>query len=616
MPKSRSARRSCNLLALLRVVLPRIIVLTFGLNAAHAATLSISATPASVSSGDATTLTWSSTGATNCAASGGWSGAKASSGSQLVVPNKATNTFILNCSGPLGSASATAIVSLDTCPSTASAPATPSAPMVNPSAWPLEILSWQLDRAYPGVCYSTRIGVKGGAYPYTFATRQAPSGMRLNARTGEVIWLAPNAAAPAQRVEIEVTDSLGAKLTTSWDIAVTTQGFYFVSTSGSDSTGANGSRASPWRTLAYANNALRNHSPSDIIYVMAGTYPVNLEIGARNQYKSPLVWMTWPGDRVVLDAGKTVAIGINTRPTDRVLFQGFEWQNATEKMFWLQGTTSNIVWRGNTMHGIESVGRNNPAFIFSEDDSTFRPIEGRVQYDRLVVQDNVFYTLRNYADIASQPSPEHGAAAVLYNVQNFLFEDNEVFDIDGRCVGDKDDGYYNTFRHNVLHNCSAGGIRLENQITQGQIEVNHNLMYGMNEAIVIGWQPGYIRDVRVHHNTIVDGLIRFRGVLNDPRSVNFLVSNNLIVRTDAGRNYNADEPEGLAALNAGKITIDNNLLWTTGAYVFSGDSAARADLATWKASGHDLSSLFVNPGLINYRLPPGSTYLGRYGRDY
>ena len=138
----------------------------------------------------------------------------------------------------------------------------------------------------------------------------------------------------------------------------------------------------------------------------------------------------------------------------------------------------------------------------------------------------------------------------------------------------------------------------------------------MNHAIVIGWQPGYLRDVRVHHNTIVDGHIRFRWVLNDPRSVNFLVSNNLIVRSDAGRNYNADEPEGLAALNAGKVAIDNNLLWTNGAYVFSGSSAARADLSGWRASGHDRNSLFVNPGLINYRLPPGSPYLGRYGRDY
>ena len=92
--------------------------LFFRIPAAHAATVSISANPANVISGSTSTLTWSSTAATSCAASGDWSGIKATFGSQSVLPLNASNTYTLNCSGPLGSASNAAVVSVDAFPNT------------------------------------------------------------------------------------------------------------------------------------------------------------------------------------------------------------------------------------------------------------------------------------------------------------------------------------------------------------------------------------------------------------------------------------------------------------------------------------------------------------------
>ena len=88
--------------------------LAYGVNAAQAATLSISANPVSVTSGAASTLTWSSTEATSCAASGAWSGVKATSGSQSVIAPNGLNSYALNCSGPGGSASNTAVISAGT----------------------------------------------------------------------------------------------------------------------------------------------------------------------------------------------------------------------------------------------------------------------------------------------------------------------------------------------------------------------------------------------------------------------------------------------------------------------------------------------------------------------
>ncbi|MGH8250140.1 MAG: hypothetical protein ACREVI_05510 [Steroidobacteraceae bacterium] len=55
--------------------------------------------------GETSTLTWSSTNATTCTASNGWSGTKATSGSEDIGPLNASATFTLACSGDGSSAS-------------------------------------------------------------------------------------------------------------------------------------------------------------------------------------------------------------------------------------------------------------------------------------------------------------------------------------------------------------------------------------------------------------------------------------------------------------------------------------------------------------------------------
>ena len=67
-------------------------------------TVSLSASDIQVDVGDTVTLSWSSTNADACDASGGWSGAKPTSGSEQVGPLQNTQTFSLSCSGAGGSA--------------------------------------------------------------------------------------------------------------------------------------------------------------------------------------------------------------------------------------------------------------------------------------------------------------------------------------------------------------------------------------------------------------------------------------------------------------------------------------------------------------------------------
>jgi hypothetical protein len=75
--------------------------------------VTLSASPNSVAAGGSTALTWSSTNATRCVASGEWSGDRATAGSQSssALSNPSSN-FTLTCNGPGGQASSTATVTV------------------------------------------------------------------------------------------------------------------------------------------------------------------------------------------------------------------------------------------------------------------------------------------------------------------------------------------------------------------------------------------------------------------------------------------------------------------------------------------------------------------------
>ena len=103
------------------------------LNAAPPAapTLSFSGNPAIVPNGTSATLTWASTNADGCVASGSWSGNKATTGSQSTGPLAAASLFSLVCTGAGGSVSRSATVT-----TTVS-----TAPTVTLSALPASIVS-------------------------------------------------------------------------------------------------------------------------------------------------------------------------------------------------------------------------------------------------------------------------------------------------------------------------------------------------------------------------------------------------------------------------------------------------------------------------------------------
>ena len=75
-------------------------------------TVTLTANPTTIMNGGSTTLTWSTTNATSCTASGGWSGTRATSGTETIAAITASRSYTLSCSGPGGTAAASANVAV------------------------------------------------------------------------------------------------------------------------------------------------------------------------------------------------------------------------------------------------------------------------------------------------------------------------------------------------------------------------------------------------------------------------------------------------------------------------------------------------------------------------
>ena len=106
--------------------------------AAPAPTLSLSANPGAIAHNGSTSLSWNSTDATSCTASGDWSGNKATSGSEVISGLTADSQFTLTCSGAGGSVNESTSVTVAAPAPTLAFSASPASVSLNGST----VLSW------------------------------------------------------------------------------------------------------------------------------------------------------------------------------------------------------------------------------------------------------------------------------------------------------------------------------------------------------------------------------------------------------------------------------------------------------------------------------------------
>jgi Protein of unknown function (DUF4038)/Putative collagen-binding domain of a collagenase len=187
--------------------------------------VTLAASPDTVASGATSTLTWTSSNASGCSASGGWTGTKGTSGTQGVAPT-VTTTYTLTCTGTGGSTSTSVTVTVAAAP-TVTLTATPDSIGAGQSstlAWtstnttgcsasggwtgarstsgsqsvsPTATTTYTLSCTGPGGSASQAVTVKVGATTsgaYAYPLRVGPTGRHLVDQNGKAFLLVGDAA--------------------------------------------------------------------------------------------------------------------------------------------------------------------------------------------------------------------------------------------------------------------------------------------------------------------------------------------------------------------------------------------------------------------------------------
>ncbi len=171
--------------------------------------VTLSASAVSVASGGSSTLTWSSTSATACTASGAWTGTKATSGSETIASITSIGTYSLGCTGAGGTGNSSVTITLSTTPApTLTLSASPNSVTVGTTS----TLNWSTTNATLCTASDAWSGAKGVSGPQTTSALSATSLFTLTC-TGnggsisQSTTVAVSAATPTPTVSISANPS-------------------------------------------------------------------------------------------------------------------------------------------------------------------------------------------------------------------------------------------------------------------------------------------------------------------------------------------------------------------------------------------------------------------------
>lgn len=437
--------------------------------------------------------------------------------------------------------------------------------------------------AYPGLVYNIRAGVIGGAYPYTYSLTGAPSGMTINAQTGEITWPSPTGAATPTLV---VVDSEGTRVTSAWTVTAATTRFKFVdaangrpsSSNGCSSNCGTGAVDSPWRSLG---DVYRSTSATgNIIYVKAGTYRVTDlprdDAGSdweRIDFRTSCQWVAYPGQRPIIDFGYVP--GSENGPFIRLsatasYIDGFETINSHVMAFQHPGVAGTMTFRKIRFHHHNSGGGDlngsNAAFIMTtRGDAAFG-----------VIQDNEFY--------------DSSEVAIKMYMHRKLLVENNIFRDMVKGIELKDSQQQFTVRGNTFRNISymaiGGNMAADSYATTGEILFNN---VSAQMALDVN-QNAEAREIYIYRNTFV-GRVQVRNY-----GGTFRFTNNVIVSSDAGTpsgshiyHYEVTTPQ--------MIILVNNLVGYPNNNVVDANGALTTAYASYRPThGHGTISPTPPPG--------------------
>lgn len=422
-------------------------------------------------------------------------------------------------------------------------------------------------RAYPGIEYNIRAAVRGGSYPYNFSLTNAPSGMTVNSRTGEISW--PNPTADATPT-LTCTDSIGATVSGTWTITVSTSGFYFLD--GNYSGTSTGSITQPFKTLIELV-AGTNGTPTGIAYIRQSSTPYTFTNYPTAPTKESLdgqgdgslyfncanaitpavraveTLLAYPGEAPVIDCEERRFLR-----SDRPYLDGLTFLDGREYMWKTSGGSHYKTVRRCTFRGVRpaTTTNRNQGFMFAIS-------EGTGNY--FVIQDN------DWSEFV-------GAQAIgsLYHCDDVLIEDNRTHDggttLPGNffCtpLGLKESCSRATIRGNDFE-IPAGAVYVEmfNEFGGDSMDFSYNKIIGGASQVVFRFTDYSFNGARVFRNTI-RGSVNFGSGLNH---VNSLFDRNVVegALTNTGAMAQGDNVTG--AYGSGIVDSSGDLTPAYAAYL-------------------------------------------------
>lgn len=428
--------------------------------------------------------------------------------------------------------------------------------------------------AYPGFEYNVRAAVLGGAYPFTFSLSNAPSGMTINASTGEITWPNPPAGTSATPT-ITVRDAENTAVTASWTITADASRFIFLdAVNGREYNAANpgtGTISNPFRRIRDLmegndyDSKRRSFHVNKIAYFRVGTYYIDgyledagtISLGRMavlDAFK-PVAWLAYPGETPTID-GQCFAASpqIGSRACNRsahisfygtgnnTFIDGFRIINMAYHAFRVEGMGNYQTFRRNVF---SRLGPTEPGV----NEGWITTISSRttVMGSYMTIQDNVFEDV------------DRGSFIKLYTTQRTLIEDNVM-----RTAFDSTGGYDTegiaikggpldriTVRHNTIYNVAQKGIG-GNMHDLDSAEISFNRVYNVTNSPSLGGtaveinQDGMANNVHIYRNTFLG---RVSVINTDSADGPFVFFTNVIVNDDPGTHiyyYSVSDPSRIS----------------------------------------------------------------------
>lgn len=482
--------------------------------------------------------------------------------------------------------------------------AAPSPPAFAPTPY-LErdfVLFWaNPTRAHPGVPLDFRFVVyEKDNQRLSWQLFNAPAGMSINSQ-GKVDWTPAQSQLGSHSVTVRVTREQGDFIERSFRIAVGTDDFVFVSTTGSDS--ALGMIDAPFRTIEHAMRSIQTGNGKTIL-LRGGTYyeHYNWERdGVSSPWKGkyfspedPVELRSYPGEWAILDA-ELSGHGFWAFATSYVLFNNLEVKNASaSERGGIIVNSSHVIVRDTVVHNSHwaSSGNCTGYKVQGASDVVLDHTTGYSNYD---LANPSHWNSSNYLVYVSAPAAEslyilnstsygsssgfkikHAGPAKLV-----LHNDISHDDIYAFAIGSN----YSSVRHSIAYNNATGvyaGISDPNAYNRGSVLIENNTIVNAS-SLGIGFQTNYFTEAP----SIVRGNIVFNNVApagigeGDRRLVGFWY-------------YDAQA-------DLYSVESDYNLFFglSRANIIRYGNSSHNYSFDSWQQRGLDLKSIFSDPLFTN-----------------